>query len=290
MVIVRLIGGLGNQLFQYAAGRRVAHIHNIPLKLDITWFESNKLRKYRLDHFNIIADIASPDDIARLKCRKGLARFISRFAERCQPYYRRSVVRERFLHFDSNILKVSPNVYLEGYWGTEKYFKDIEAVIRREFTVKTQPSVANTAMAERISHVPAVSVHIRRGDFISNPSTHQFHGVCSLDYYSKAADMIAEMVERPHFFVFSDDPQWAQENLKLKHPITFVTHNSVDEDYEDLRLMSLCKYHIIANSTFSWWGAWLSSNPDKVVIAPHKWFNNPNLDTTDLFPDIWIKI
>jgi hypothetical protein len=185
---------------------------------------------------------------------------------------------------------VSGDVYLEGYWGSEKYFKDIEAIIRRELTVKTEPSPINRAMAEHICQAPAVSIHIRRGDFISNPITQKFHGVCSLEYYSKAADMIAGMVERPHFFVFSDDPQWAQDNLKLEYPITFVTHNSMDEDYEDLRLMSLCKYHIIANSTFSWWGAWLSRASDKIVYAPRYWLNDSSLNTSDVIPNGWIKI
>lgn len=290
MVIVRLIGGLGNQLFQYAAGRRIAYFHDVPLKFDISWFERVKSRKYSLSHFNIIEDIASSDDITRLKGKTGIGKFISRFFEVGRPYYERSAVREQFLHFDPNILKVSGNVYLNGYWGSEKYFKDIEDILRRELTVKTEPSAINIAMAERISQVLAVSMHIRRGDFVSNPITHQFHGLCSLDYYNMAIDRIAQMVEKPYFFIFSDDPQWVQENLNPKYPVTFVTHNSAEKDYEDLRLMSMCKHHIIANSTFGWWGAWLNPDPQRIVFAPRQWFNEPGLDTRDLLPDGWIKL
>jgi hypothetical protein len=216
--------------------------------------------------------------------------FASRFTEKLQPYYKRSVVRERSLHFDPNILKVSGNVYLEGYWGTEKYFKEIEAIIRRELTVGTEPSPVNKAMAEHICQAPAVSIHIRRGDFVSNSTTHKFHGMCSAEYYNMAVDKMAQMVGKPHFFIFSDEPQWAQDNLKLKFPATFVTHNSANEDYEDLRLMSLCKYHIIANSTFSWWGTWLNTAPDRIVLAPRKWLNDPGIDTSDVLPDSWIKL
>jgi len=290
MVIVKLIGGLGNQLFQYALGRKIALIHNVPLELDISAFESYKLRKYGLNHFNIVADIATPEDMASLKNNNGIGGLMTLIVERFQPYYRRSVVSERFLHYDPNILKVSGNVYLEGYWGTEKYFKDIETVIRQELTVKTKPAELNVSMAEHIRQLPAVGMHIRCGDFISDSATHQFHGMCSLDYYHDAADMIARMVEKPHFFIFSDDPQWAQDNLKVKYPVTFVTHNSSDEDYEDLRLMSLCRYHIIANSTFGWWGAWLNTAPDKIVIAPRKWLNDSRIDTRDVLPDSWIKL
>ena len=290
MVIVKLIGGLGNQLFQYAAARRVAYINNVPLRLDTSRFERYPLRKYSLNHFNIAADMASSDEIALLKGGRNIKGILGRYAERLKPYHKRRVVRERSLNFDPNILKVSGDVYLEGYWGSEKYFKDIETTIREELKIRTEPSAVNTAMAERISQVPAVSMHIRRADFISNPRTHRFHGVCSLDYYNTAVDKIAQMVEKPHFFVFSDDPQWGQENLKLEYPITFVTHNSADQDYEDLRLMSLCRYHITANSTFSWWGAWLSTNKDKIVIAPSKWFTGLRSDPKDLFPEGWIRI
>jgi hypothetical protein len=293
VVVVRLVGGLGNQMFQYAAARRIASVHDVPLKLDISWFESDHLRAYKLEHLHINAAIASPDDIARTKgrwCTPGIAGRAARFAERLKPYYRRSWVRQRHLYFDPNILRVPHTVYLDGYWQSEKYFRDIEHILRQEFTIKSAIDPQNEAMARKIRQTNSVSLHIRRGDYVSNVQTHQLHGVCSLEYYTAAVEKLGGTVEKPHFFVFSDDPQWAQQNLKLEYPVTFVTCNDADKDYEDLRLMSLCQHHIIANSSFSWWGAWLCTNPEKIVIAPQKWFNTTEQDTRDLIPAAWHRL
>ena len=290
MVFVRLSGGLGNQLFQYAAARRVAHINNAPLKLDVSGFESYKLHTYSLKHFTIQEGFASSEEIARFNSA-GLANHISLWVQKLRPYYRRARVVERYFHFDANILKISSkNVYLDGYWQSERYFKDIELLLRRELTVKPAPDAVNVAMSERIRGVRSVSLHIRRRDYISNPITQQVHGACSLDYYAAAIAQLNDRVENPHFFVFSDHPQWARASLKLQHPTTFVTHNGPDRNYEDLRLMSLCQHHIIANSTFSWWGAWLCANPDKLVFAPQKWFRTPDRNTKDLIPETWQRI
>lgn len=289
MVIVRLFGGLGNQLFQYATARRVAHINNVPLKLDVSGFESYKLHRYSLKHFNILEEFASSDEIARFNGR-GLVCHISLWVQKLLPHYRRKRVIERHFNFDANILKISDNVYLNGYWQSEKYFKDIETLLRQELTLKAAPDSANVAMGEWIRGVRSVSLHIRRRDYVSDPATQQIHGTCSLDYYAAAIAKLSEGVEDPYFFVFSDDPQWAQENLKLEHPTTFVTHNGPDKNYEDLRLISLCQHHIIANSTFSWWGAWLSVNPDKLVFAPQKWFRTLDRNSDDIMPETWERI
>ena len=286
MVIVRLFGGLGNQLFQYATARRVAHINNVPLKLDVSGFESYKLHRYSLKHFNILEEFASSDEIARFNGR-GLVCHISLWVQKLLPYYRRRLVVERYFNFDAKIIEISSNVYLNGYWQSEKYFKDIETLLRQELTLKAAPDSANVAMGEWIRGVRSVSLHIRRRDYVSDPATQQIHGTCSSDYYAAAIAKLSEGVEDPYFFVFSDDPQWAQENLKLEHPTTFVTHNGPDKNYEDLRLISLCQHHIIANSTFSWWGAWLCANPGKLVFAPQRWFRTPDLNTKDLFPETW---
>lgn len=286
MVVVHLLGGLGNQLFQYATARRVAHINNVPLKLDISGFESYKLHSYSLKHFNIREEFASPEEIARFNVR-GLASYVSLWAPRLLPYYRRRRVVESHFHFDANILKISKSVYLNGYWQSEKYFKDIESLLRRELTVKSAPDSVNLAMSECIRGVRSVSLHVRRCDYVSHPVTQQYHGGCSLGYYASAVANLSERVENPHFFVFSDDPQWTRINLKLEYPTTYVTHNGPDKNYEDLRLMSQCEHHIIANSSFSWWGAWLCANPGKLVFAPQKWFRTPDLNTKDLIPETW---
>ena len=136
----------------------------------------------------------------------------------------------------------------------------------------------------------SVSLHIRRGDYASNPVTQSFHGTLQMGYYTRAMRHLAERIEDPHLYVFSDDPEWARGNLQSEYPTEFVIHNDVDRNYEDLRLMSSCKHHIIANSTFSWWAAWLCSNPEKLVFAPRKWFEGSNNDTRDLIPDTWNQI
>ena len=292
MVIVRLMGGLGNQMFQYAAGRAVAHRNRTPLKLDISAFEQDPLRSYRLHHFNIVESIATPDEVAHLTKRgSGIWKRISRRVERyLLPPYRRSVFAQRFDHFDPDILRLRGNVYLIGYWQSEKYFKDIAHIIRQDFTFRHTADPENQKLARIIANTNSVSLHIRRGDYVSNPITYQYHGVCSLDYYRAAVARLTQTVKRPHFFVFSDDMEWAQQNLKPDYPVTYVTHNGVERDYEDLRLMSQCKHHIIANSAFSWWGPWLCTYPPKIVIAPQKWFNKADRDTSDLIPASWIRV
>jgi hypothetical protein len=294
MILVRFQGGLGNQLFQYAAARRLAVYHHTRLKLDVSWFRTippgMTPRTYDLGHFNIQQSFATPGDIAAFrpqtahKIRQFFLRAVSTLDLR-----RWVVFKETQLGvYNPNILKTPKSVYLVGYWQSERYFKDIEPLLRREFTFKTAQDAKNTQTASLIQSVQAVSVHIRRGDYVADPRTHEYHGLVPLEYYHVAADKIAHAVTDPRFFVFSDEPEWAQEHLKLNYPITFMMHNGQGKHYEDLRLMSLCKHHIIANSSFSWWGAWLSINPDKLVFAPTRWFNQ--LDTQDLIPETWHKI
>lgn len=289
MIIVKLIGGLGNQLFQYAAARRISYLNHIPLKVDISEFARYKLHKYSLMHFNIVEAMATPEEIQAFKPRTLFSRLAFRYLSSFN-ILNRSYVMERHFHFDPALLKINHGVYLDGYWQSEKYFLDIEEVVRKELSVKTPPDSWNEQMMERIRNEAAVSLHIRRADYVTNSHTLTVHGCCSLDYYHHAVNLVAEKVESPHFFVFSDDPAWAKSNLQLPFPATFVEHNGPDKNYEDLRLMSLCRHNILANSTFSWWGAWLNAHPDKMVIAPQKWFNTDKMDPRDLVPQRWIKI
>jgi hypothetical protein len=292
MIIIQLIGGLGNQMFQYALGRRLSCMHNVPLKLDIMGFKNYTLWTYRLDHFAIHADIASVPEIEEVKFhgRAGVLRTLGNLAGFFVPYYRRNIYREPHFSFDFNVLKCRPDVYLEGYWQTEKYFRDIADTIRRDFTVLEDPDPRNQEMADIIRDCEAVSLHVRRGDYVSNPVTNAVHGTCTEDYYRRAIRIIEKKVEKPRFFIFSDDPSWVFEHMDTGHPTTYMNINGPDKDYEDLRLLSLCRHHIIANSSFSWWGAWLCSNPNKTVIAPKKWFNNTKVNTVDLMPESWIRI
>lgn len=288
-----MIGGLGNQLFQYALGRRLALICNTSLKLDIRGFSTYyKLHKYSLFHFNIDENFVTSEEAGKYR------NFFSRafvecnqriFGNKLGTYYQRNYVKECTEQFDENILKVPSDVYIEGYWQTEKYFKEIAQQLRQEFTFKTPPSETNRLMGDVIKRNNSVSIHIRRTDYVTDAASNQDHGVCGLPYYRRAMTHISERVETPHFYVFSDDMNWVKANLRSEHATTYVDFNNADTNFEDLRLMSLCKHNIIANSTFSWWGAWLNQNDGKIVIAPEKWYAS-NRSFGDVVPKEWIKM
>lgn len=291
MVIVQLTGGLGNQLFQYACGRAIAYRNQKALKLDITKYSIDPLRDCRLYQFNIAASITSPDEVTHYKLAyPGSLSRLYKLQQYLLPYYRRRVLLERHYHFDADILKASGNVYLKGYWHSERYFVDIADLLRQELTIKAEPDSNNLAMIRIIQQTESVNLHVRRGDFVSSAATNKLHGVCSLSYYENAITEVTKTVKEPRFFVFSDDIAWVQHNLSLAYPVTYVTHNGAEKDYEDLRLMSHCKYHIMANSTFSWWGAWLSAYPQKIVVAPKQWTQNPAWNDKDLMPATWIRL
>lgn len=289
MIIVQLIGGLGNQMFQYAAGRRLAHIHNTELHLDLTRFISDSLRDYGLDKFRINAKIVSPDLLKQVQ----FSRLDTLRIEITNLYSKKTgfqFVKEQSFDFNKQVLSLPNNVYLEGFWQSEKYFKDIQGILEQEFSIKDEQDRANRKLAELIHSTESVNLHIRRGDYISNPATNEFHGTCSLDYYHRALEKLTKTVKKPHLFIFSDDPEWVRSNLHVVYPSTLVEINGPEKDYEDMRLMSLCNHHIIANSSFSWWGAWLCKNPDKQVYAPKNWFNSSDYNTKDLIPENWHRI
>jgi hypothetical protein len=295
MIIVAIFGGLGNQMFQYAVGRRLALSNNSQLKLDLSIFKNQigmTPRTYKLDVFNIKAEIATSREVERLKgsTRNFLYRYWRKLKMRVIPYYRQSYILEKTHQFDPNILKLGSNVYLQGFWPSEKYFREIENFIRQEFTFKKAPTKQNRETAYRISKTSSVSIHFRRADYVTDKATHNYHGVCGLSYYRKAVDIISKKISKPHFYIFSDDPSWTKRHFHIKYPVFFVDNNPIEKGFEDLRLMSLCKHNIIANSSFSWWGAWLNRNPEKIVIAPKRWFRNRSKNTSDRIPDSWIKV
>lgn len=291
MVISALCGGIGNQMFQYAAGRRLAERRGVALKLCFVSYRGNTPREYELGVFNIREEFASDDEVASLTLSQtGLARkVIGRISGKAQEIPA-TYVKEKYFHFDPSILDLKGSVYLEGYWQSEKYFSDISQIIRKEFEIRHSPDDRNRLIAESIVACESASIHVRRGDYITDAETSRVHGVCSPEYYDEAMHYIGERVNAPHFFIFSDDPSWALDHIRTDFPSTVLDHNGPGHAYEDMRLMSLCKHHIIANSSFSWWGAWLSGNPEKMVIAPSRWFRTGSYDTRDLIPEGWIRI
>lgn len=288
MILIQILGGLGNQLFQYAAARRLALEKGVPLKLDLSGFASYPLRKYKLAHFNIVADIATPDEIAHFTRPHLLGKFTRLLERKLLPPTLRRIYHERQLYvFDPAFLKLRKSLMLQGYFQNIQYFKSVEVTIRHEFTFRTPSNFINEQLARQIQAVNGVSLHIRRGDYASNPATLAFHGLTPLEYYAAAAASVATSVYDPHFFIFSDDLSWVHKNLRLPHPMTFIDHNNADTDYEDLRLMTLCKHHIIANSSFSWWGAWLSSSSRQKVYAPKSWVAGIDVDPQSFSPTNW---
>jgi hypothetical protein len=292
MIIMKLKGGLGNQLFQYALGRRLTYSNNVQLKLDISSYGTYKLHSYGIHHFNIVENIATEDDLKALGIMegKGLRTVLSKALEKRKLIHNPHRLNERLWAFDPDILNVSDNVYLDGYWASEKYFSEIAEVIRTELTPRERLDRINEEMASEIAGASSVSVHIRRGDYVTNPETNKVHGTCSLKYYNKCISEMALKVRDPHFYVFSDDVQWTKKNLIIEHPVTYVDHNNQENDFKDLYLMSKCKHHIIANSSFSWWGAWLSTSKDHIVFATSRWLTPGRTDVQDIIPERWLRV
>ncbi|MBS1759970.1 MAG: alpha-1,2-fucosyltransferase [Bacteroidetes bacterium] len=284
MIISKIIGGLGNQLFQYAAAKALAVHHTTQLKLDVSGFDSYKLRNFELDAFNVSYEKASEQEIASFSNRT----FLKKVTDRIGPYSGRTFFREKFFHFHKGFLKYPSNTYLKGYWQSEKYFLPIENIIRQEFTLKPNFIQNVKDYGETIKINETVALHIRRGDY-ANKETLTLHGIIPLSYYKEAVHLMQQKSPNIHLLIFSDDINWAKENLHFPNMV-FVSNDMTKTAFEDLYLMSHCKHNIIANSSFSWWGAWLNNNPEKIVIAPKNWFNQGPKDTYDIYPKGWIKL
>lgn len=292
MVIVKLLGGLGNQMFQFATGRSVAHRLGSELLLDVSSFDHYDLRRYELDDWMIDARVATAAELSRAGVVSGSPTSFQRIGRLLGFGRPAHTFREASFAYDPRILEVTDPVYLDGYFQSERYFTDVAEHLRKEFVLREPTDEKNVAMQAVIREAGAssVSLHIRRGDYVTNAHTAQYHGVCSLDYYRAAVDHLAEGIGGGHYFVFSDDLEWVRDNLKLTQPMTLVDVNGPDKGAWDMALMMACRHHIIANSSFSWWGAWLNPHPDKIVIAPKLWFRGATHDTSDLVPAAWIRL
>ena len=301
MIVVRLMGGLGNQMFQYAFGRRFAYERDLPLKLDaVTGFKNDPYqRAYRLNHLQIREDFASQKEIScfgsgdfSLFCK-----LFHRGANLLRPpSWRYAILRQRGSSFHPEMLQQkTDNILLHGYWQSENYFLPVKEIIKKEFRVRHPLQGENLSLAREILHKNSVCLHMRnygpdQGQVAAENSNKQ--PVLGWDYYYRALEYLQSRDKGLHCFVFSDDPEWASRNLQLPCSCTMVTQNhaKTGTEYEDLRLMSLCRHYIIANSTFSWWGAWLGDRPGKVVIAPKKWHGYAERESCELYPRGWMIV
>lgn len=269
-VIVRIRGGLGNQLFCYAAGRRLALVNDAELVLDhVTGFvrDYRYRRQYELDRFRITARKATPAERMEPfeRCRRGLAKLIARK----RPFHRRRYIEQEGIDFEPRLLstKVTETVYLDGLWQGQGYFEDIEQTIREDFRITPPIDVKNRSLADEMDRCEAVAVHMRWHDSPGRQSTPNNMG---RGYFERALYEADRRLRRPHYFLFSGQPEASKEIVDFAgRRVTYVNHNRGRENaYADLWLMTRCKHFIIANSTFSWWGAWLAEHRDKTIIAP----------------------
>ena len=280
MIIIKIKGGLGNQLFQYAVGRALALHHRLPLKLDLTIFKTYKLHRYLLDQFAIQADIATEDEIIKLKGRNNVLFSALRKAGFVK---RKSYLKEkRSSYFDVSVFK-NDDVYLDGYWQNELYFSDIREELLRDLTSISSMSDLGVVYMEGIKKRNSVSLHVRRGNYLNLKN----FNVLDIDYYMKAVEYIRKNVEKPTFYIFSDDLEWCKNSLGFLDNCVFV--DSTKTEIDDLKLMSFCQHNIIANSSFSWWGAWLNQNCKKTVIAPKDWLLNDPGSSNVILSD-WVKL
>lgn len=294
MIIINLTGGLGNQMFQYALGRVLAEINHDTLKLDTSSFNIfssiDTLRCYELDIFKLSSNLASRSESMRFSDPNPLIVAINQFLRTNISPYPVSYTVEKSHNFDPQVLEMTGDIYLRGFWQSEKYFSVHRDLILGEFSFKSHPTHKNAILLKSINSSESISVHVRRGDYVSNVQANKFHGTCDIGYYKKAIKDLAKRCKNPSFFVFSDDIEWCKKNLPISYPVTYVSHNQGESSWEDMRLMSKCKHNIIANSSFSWWGAWLNTNPSKIVIAPKRWYRDSKIETNDLIPQVWKTI
>lgn len=295
MIIVRITGGLGNQMFQYAVAKSMAKKNNDVFKLDTTFYPKQSLRKYELDLFNIKENIALNIDIDKLKGKEGLVYKIKNRLKiknkKPNSYKSDSLLlngaKNTIKIFEKQIFELKEDVYLDGYWQSEEYFKDIREEIIKDFTPKYDISEEAKKYIKEIENSNSISLHVRRGDYVDNA---MFKGsglsVTETSYYKDAIEFMNSKVENPKYFIFSDDISWCKENFDFLEDKVFVddTKSAID----DMLLMSKCKSNIIANSTFSWWGAWLNQHKNKIVVVPKIWYRTNH--KLHLAPKGWVKI
>lgn len=294
MIIVKLMGGLGNQLFQYATGKALALKHKTDLKLDLSLLNEDPKNKYtkrklELDLFFTNYVIATDKEVKLFTQKNVLQKIFKKYTQLDLSKY--TIANQNGFEFNTNFLTYPKNTYLNGYWQSEKFFSDIRAVLLKELVIKKPLSEDCKIAQNHILNSNSVSLHIRRGDYVSDKNAEAFHGILSLEYYHNAINYLNTQVDNIEVFVFSDDMDWVKSNLKLKNKCNYIDFNKNENSVFDMYLMSICKHHIIANSSFSWWGAWLNNKADKIVIAPKIWFadKEKNEQTQDNIPPSWIR-
>jgi hypothetical protein len=290
MIVVQLSGGLGNQMFQYATGRALAARHGAQLVLDSGWIEgtggavSTEVRRYELGCFELESRLAPVEQVGRL----GRSVLPSR-----RPALR-ELEEPPFGQPCPELLQAPDNTYLRGYWQNVTYFEDAEVHLRRDFTFRPEIAAQQADLARQIgeSPVPTVSLHVRRSDYVTDTGVRDRMGTLEPEYYSHALDALGSGIGSVRLFVFTDDPEWCRANLRLSEQdvVLAATRAEADKWASIMHLMALCDHHVLANSSFSWWGAWLSPSPAKIVVAPRPWLQDSRWDENGRIPADWVRI
>jgi len=274
------MGGLGNQMFQYAFGYSLAHSLNVRVNFDDRYYKYNDKRVIGLSNFKL----------SKLSFGKFIIPlwFLNLFIFR--PYLGRvlGLYLEKNISYDHNIFSENRYQYYCGYFQCEKYFSDFRAELLKEFKPIMELNEANKGIESEIKKSVSISLHVRRGDYLTDTLANEVNGTCNIGYYLKSIEMMQNYFPKCRFFIFSDEIDWVKDNIKIPGNPIFIDNNKITPVI-DIYLMSLCDHNIIANSTFSWWGAWLNQNADKIVIAPKQWFKNMNT-ASDLIPNSWIVV
>jgi len=290
MIIAQLSGGFGNQLFQYAAAISLAAHHKVPYKVD-----ASLLLKP-----DIITGTVRTNELTKLSTqlneaeKEEVAKFFNlslpeKLSEKVLPFYKRLVYKEKSNKFDPKFFLAGPYTYIRGNRQSEQYFKRYETTIRSCFSISKKYRERVDDLASTIRNEQSISVHIRRGDY-QTQIAQDWLGILPKSYYYLAISEFASKILKAKFYIFTDDVDWVEENLPMDHDHEIVSDNLSQNSIEDFYLMSQCRHNIIANSTFSWWAAWLNGHPDKIVIAPKQWYQKKGMDTSDLIPESWIRM
>lgn len=284
VVIVRLHGGLGNQMFQYAAARSLSERLRVPLKVDLRGFLNYQLHEFGLNRFSVELSVASSKE---LRCYPGWLSWLyvkAPYLPMAKSWY----VPKQF-NFDKSWDEINSSCYLFGYFQSHLFFDKYRSMLQADFSLKAPLNSANQRYFDLASSCNSVSIHVRRGDYVTDAKTLSIHGVCDISYYQSAIKYIRSEVNDPVFFVFSNDLCWVKDNFDLGDDAVLVEGNHKFPEV-DLALMTTCKHHIIANSSFSWWGAWLEEDLNSIVIAPEPWFDDIKINARDVLPNRWKRV
>lgn len=289
MIIVKLQGGLGNQLFQYSLGKSLEVSEKRKVYFDVSSFNhsSNQTsRDFVLEKLGLKVDLI-PKKVA------SIITFLKKVSFKFNITFKSNFFS--FLHSENSfqyipIVVKKKLIIFDGYWQSPKYFESISNDLTKSFYSLDRISNSGQNLIANLKSKSTVAIHIRRGDYISNKETYDFHGICDLEYYYSAIDFIESKYYVDTYIIFTDDIEWVQNNFSIGNRIFIYGCNYAENDIDELLMMASVSHNIIANSTFSWWSAYINPNPEKIVIAPKKWFNDLSINVEDLFPTNWVRL